>query len=314
MSVSINSKQGFTLIELMIVIAIIAIMASLALPDLTKAKTVAGEAEAVSSLRRLAAAQSIFKNASGDYAESLEVLSGGEPNGTSLLDSALKNGRKSDYVFQVSSNTSFTWSATATPTDSDCRSGLRSFYVNQSGVIRWGTCPERPTEDSPPLKHGDQADHDDSDADSTSTAYTFLNIISAMRSLAPGVASEDDPLVATTAETIRAEGFIYDVVKGLDANRDGSISREEFSLADVLGLAKILAAKITSTNDDMRSINDDAVLSVLIQEAKDFIVGKMPAPSPEDTDSRDTEVKVSTELSPTQATQIKNLLEGVTGP
>jgi prepilin-type N-terminal cleavage/methylation domain-containing protein len=136
-----KKNSGFTLIELMIVIAIIAIIAAIAIPNLIEARKGSNEAAAIGALRTLTTAQSIFregdkdKNGVLDYATSLTQL-----NTSNLVDSVLSSGTKQGYVFSLptSPDSRFQWSAQAVPANPG-KSGDRSFFVDESGVIRFST-------------------------------------------------------------------------------------------------------------------------------------------------------------------------------
>ena len=73
--------RGFTLIELMIVIAIIAIIAAIAIPNLLAARKASNESSAIQTLRTIAAAQTIFRDRDydrdniPDYAAGADELS-----------------------------------------------------------------------------------------------------------------------------------------------------------------------------------------------------------------------------------------------
>ena len=131
------NQKGFTLIELMIVIAIIAIIAAIAIPNLLEARKAANESSAVSALRTLGTTQQLYrdtdKDANGvsDYAGNLTNL--GEQD---LIDEVLSGGAKSGFHFAMV-GTEFAWSATANPQDPS--TGNRYFFVNEKGVIYYNT-------------------------------------------------------------------------------------------------------------------------------------------------------------------------------
>ncbi len=131
-------RKGFTLIELMIVIAIIAIIAAIAIPNLLRARASANEASAISSLRTLVSSQAMFYqgdiegDSSYDYATDLLELST-----EGLIDNTLGSGTKSGYIFNLSSQTATAdWNCTAVPLNVGS-TGNRRFFVNEAGVIRF---------------------------------------------------------------------------------------------------------------------------------------------------------------------------------
>ena len=71
-----KDSRGFSLLELLIVVAIIGVIASVAAPGLLRARMAGNEASAIASLRAVNAAQSIFAASCGNgfYAPSLSVL------------------------------------------------------------------------------------------------------------------------------------------------------------------------------------------------------------------------------------------------
>ena len=138
-----KKNSGFTLIELMIVIAIIAIIAAIAIPNLIEARKGSNEAAAIGALRTLTTAQSIYregdkdKNGTLDYAQNLTALA---QNG-SLIDNVLgaaTTSQKQGYFFTINQADQFTWSAQAFPV-APGKSGDRLFFINESGVIRFST-------------------------------------------------------------------------------------------------------------------------------------------------------------------------------
>ncbi len=128
-----SRKQGFTLIELMIVVAIIAIIAAIAIPSLLNARKAGNEASAISSLRTLTTVNEQYRTRFQQYSPDLTSLSG-----AGYIDSVLGGGTKSGYTFSYTFTDANQWSCTADPTDTtNWSTGDRGFFCDQSGVIRW---------------------------------------------------------------------------------------------------------------------------------------------------------------------------------
>jgi type IV pilus assembly protein PilA len=134
-------QKGFSLIELLIVVAIILIIAAIAIPNLLRAKIAANEASAVGSLRTINTASVAYSTTYGSYPPALTNLGPStSPTSTTadLIDSVLVSGTKSGYSFSYASATPFTiYSLNADPVSS--ATGTRHFYTDQSGVIRGNT-------------------------------------------------------------------------------------------------------------------------------------------------------------------------------
>ncbi len=140
-----NRQKGFSLIELLIVVAIILIIAAIAIPNLLRAKIAANQASAVGSLRTLNTACIAFSTSYGQYPTALSNLgpigSGGTASSSSadLIDSVLAGGTKSGYVFTFTPGASNqSYSVTATPITA-ATTGQNMYYTDQSGVIRVDT-------------------------------------------------------------------------------------------------------------------------------------------------------------------------------
>ena len=125
-------NQGFTLIELMIVVAIIAIIAAIAIPSLLNARKAGNEASAISSLRTLSTVQEQYRTRFGGYAGSMANL-----ETEKYIDNVLGTGAKSGYAFVYTPGTN-TWSCQGNPQTAGT-TGDRRFFVDQSGVIRFNS-------------------------------------------------------------------------------------------------------------------------------------------------------------------------------
>ena len=139
-----NKEKGFSLIELLIVVAIILIIAAIATPNLLRSKMASNEAAAVSALRTINTSSVAYSTSYGQYPGtlgSLGPMSGTSPTSTTadLIDSVLAAGTKSGYVITYAGATSsgvvgsYTIVAKAV---TQGVSGQRSFFTDASGVIR----------------------------------------------------------------------------------------------------------------------------------------------------------------------------------
>jgi type IV pilus assembly protein PilA len=142
-------ETGFSLIELLVVVAIILIIAAIAIPNLLRAKVAANEASAVGSLRTINTSAVAYNITYGGYPGTLLRL-GGPASGAAtfssaeLIDSVLASGIKSGYTFAYTTGATdangdiLQYSVTATPVDVGL-TGQRRFFTDQSGVIRANT-------------------------------------------------------------------------------------------------------------------------------------------------------------------------------
>ena len=141
---TIARDSGFSLIELLIVVSIIGVIATIAIPNLVSSKRAANEAMAISYMKTWVSAQEMYQMRFGIYADA----------DGQLFDQGLIHGRPDadlhGYTFSLDnpSGSQFTWWGRGWP-DSPGTSGTRWFYVDQTGVIRYSTTGNADSNDPP---------------------------------------------------------------------------------------------------------------------------------------------------------------------
>jgi prepilin-type N-terminal cleavage/methylation domain-containing protein len=137
-----RKNKGFSLIELLIVVAIILIIAAIAIPNLLRSRIAANEASAVGSLRTLNTSSVTYSTSCGGFAPTLLAL--GPPLAAcvtaDLIDAVLAAGTKSGYIFTYTAGAAVatvvsTYTINADPVTPGT-TGQRHFFTDQSGVVR----------------------------------------------------------------------------------------------------------------------------------------------------------------------------------
>ena len=165
-----TKSNGFSLIELLIVVAIILIIAAIAIPNFLRSRVAANQASAVESLRTLSTAEFTFSSTyNRGYTATLGYL-GPPPSGSAddlthagIVDDVLSGtaaggatamtSTKSGYRFTYSPGAAingqvFSFTINADPVTRGT-TGLNSYFIDQTGVVRQNATTQASVADSP---------------------------------------------------------------------------------------------------------------------------------------------------------------------
>ncbi len=139
-------QWGFSVIELIVVVAVILLIAAIALPRMFNARKKASEASVVGSMRAIQIAEAVYQSTypAKGYSPSLANLGNNgsacettSPTNACLIDSVLASGLKDGYIFDLlgdGKTPDQSYTLTATPQSS--ASGPCTFSSDQSGGIQ----------------------------------------------------------------------------------------------------------------------------------------------------------------------------------
>lgn len=150
-----NHRSGFTLIELIIVMAIILILGAIGIVEMNQQIMLAHETAAVQEIRTVHTAEAQYYAQFGKYADNLAALGphgkhAMGPEAAGIIPENLASGKKSGYLFEIAS-TAEGYAVTSTP-EKFGKSGRRSFFSDQTLVVRTSWTTEAAGVNSAPIE------------------------------------------------------------------------------------------------------------------------------------------------------------------
>ena len=128
-----NNQKGFSLVELLIVVAVVGIIAAIAIPNLAASRRAANEASAIQSVRVITSAQVSYYNIGFNSYGTLDTLRTASLLDPALSDATTASRAKSGYIFGIDNPSPTSYVVGAAPADANV--ATRNFTSDATGII-----------------------------------------------------------------------------------------------------------------------------------------------------------------------------------